>query len=86
MHVQMFHPSTHRNDENFSYYHVGLEKVAVLDGLYDKLVDEDLRDCILPERHPYTSKQQLTASADIAAGAKLITKNSMHYPKKPYQH
>ena len=52
-------PSTHRNDEHFSYYHVGLEKVAVLDGLYDKLVDEDLRDCILSEKHPYSSKQQV---------------------------
>jgi hypothetical protein len=34
-------PSTHRNDESFGYYHVGLEMVAVLDGLYDKLVDEE---------------------------------------------
>ena len=70
-------PSRHRDDERFSYYHVGLEKVAVLDGLYDKLVDDYLRDCILPERHPYTSKQQLTASADIAAGA--TTNNEKFY-------
>jgi hypothetical protein len=67
-------PSTHRNDESFGYYHVGLEKVATLDGLYDKLVDEDLRDCILPERHPYASKQQLTASAEISAGSKTNSK------------
>jgi hypothetical protein len=51
-------PSTHRNDENFEYYHDGLEKVAVLDGLYDRLVDEDLRDCILPDKYPYDSKRQ----------------------------
>src|SRR4051812_8824232 len=67
-------PSTHRNDESFCYYHVGLEKVATLDGLYDRLVDEDLRYCILPERHPYASKQQLTASEKIAAGSKTNSK------------
>ncbi|HEY7078148.1 MAG TPA: hypothetical protein VH500_00505, partial [Nitrososphaeraceae archaeon] len=49
-------PSTHRNDESFRYYHTGLDKIAILDGLYDKLVDEDLSDCILSERHPYSSK------------------------------
>ena len=37
-------------------HHVGLETVAVLDGLYDKLGDEDLRDCLLSERHPDYSK------------------------------
>ena len=52
-------PSTHRNDEHFSYYHVGLEKVAVMDGLYDKFVDEDLRYCIQSEKHPYSSMQQV---------------------------
>jgi hypothetical protein len=65
-------PSTHRYDESFRYYHVGLEKVAVLNGLYDRLVDEDLNDCIQSERHPYMSKQQLTASPE--AGIKIKSK------------
>ena len=67
-------PSTHRYDESFHYYHVGLKKIAVLDGLYDKLVDEDLRDCMLPERHPYASNQQSTASEDIGATTKTNSK------------
>jgi hypothetical protein len=67
-------PSTHRNDESFSYYNVGLEKVAILDGLYDRLVDVDLRDCILPERHPYASKQRVTSSLDIGAETKTNSK------------
>ena len=36
---------------------MGLNKIAILDGLYDKLVDVDLIDCILSERHPYNSKR-----------------------------
>lgn len=61
-------PSTHRNDEKFHYYHVGLDKVAILDGLYDKLVDEDLSDCILSEQHPYSSKRSQKGTGNKTYG------------------
>jgi len=72
-------PSTHRNDDSFRYYHVGLEKVVVLDGLYDKLVDVDLRDCIRSDKHPYDSKHQDQVAA-TEIGSTVYTKkfNSLY--------
>jgi hypothetical protein len=69
-------PSTHRNDESFGYYHVGLKKVAVMDGLYDKLIDEDLRECIQSKKHPYDSTKQQQGS--------VIDKEGTIRPKKIY--
>ena len=47
--------SSHRKHKDFRYTHVGQMKLAVINGLYDKLVNEVLKGLIRQDKHPYAN-------------------------------
>ena len=47
-------PSRHRNDPEFHYQSIGLNKIARFDRMYDELLDT-LKDCLKPK--DYTNHQ-----------------------------
>ena len=47
--------SNHRKHKNFRYTHVGQMKLAVINGLYDKFVNEALKGFIRQDKHPYAN-------------------------------
>ena len=46
-------PSRHRNEPEFHYQSIGLNKISRFDQMYDKLVDT-LKDCLKPKRSHYS--------------------------------
>jgi replicative DNA helicase Mcm len=47
--------SSHRKHKDFRYTHVGQMKLTVINGLYDKLVNEVLKGFIRQDKHPYAN-------------------------------
>jgi len=53
-------PSRHRDNPLFHYESIGQQdKIMISDGLYEKLVNEVLKDCLRKKKHPKSKKRNI---------------------------